>query len=319
MGTVTSKPAEGMQVISKTLAEGLRAAGDEVVAVELRSLLRLIVRLWSFRPTRIIFTHGPGAGTVFASAVLRRITKAAIIWVATRPDIDSVPRRLTGRRTAHLVLSNRATSALQRVATDAHHEQAFLGIDPTRLGSSSGGNPWPDLQLSGRRVALHVGHLRRNRGLDLLIAARQAFPDRLEIIVHASPTFAPDQGLLDELRAAGVHVRQGFMPNIGDLYRAADLYLFPVTDVEGGAVELPLSVLEAVAAACPVLTTPYGAIEAALGESDGVTIISRANFVEKLGELLNMKDIARPNGLPRHLQAQNLTSLILKHGCHRCA
>jgi glycosyltransferase involved in cell wall biosynthesis len=193
--------------------------------------------------------------------------------------------------------------------------QQFIGINPERLSSSpEAADPWPELRKASRPIGLHVGHLRRNRGLDLLVQAKQVLGDRIEIVVQGSPTFPPDFGVVEELAAAGVHVRRQYVPNLADLYRSADLYLFPARPELAGAIELPLGILEAVASRVPVLTNDFGAVRAALEGVSGVRITTPSTFVEDLSEVLDHPTFLSETmlGLPPDLHAERVTDAILE-------
>jgi glycosyltransferase involved in cell wall biosynthesis len=307
-------PSEGIQVVSKTLIDGMRRRGRAVIVVPPGRLGPWIPKLIALRPKLIVFVHGPGSGVVRASAILRKLTRARIIWIATRPDLGQVPRWASGRRTAHAVVCNRRRPDLHAVAADAEMLEQFIGIDPLRLRSSAGtSDPWPELRPLGRPIALHVGHLRRNRGLDLLVQAKEVLDDRIEIVVQGSPTFDPDPGVVGELHRVGIHVRRAYVPNLADLYRAADLYVFPGRQEDAGAVELPLGVLEAVACRRPVLANDFGAIRPALDGIDGVEITTPERFVADLKSILDKPDglSTVPAGLPRGLHAERVTDAVL--------
>jgi glycosyltransferase involved in cell wall biosynthesis len=307
-------PSEGMQVISKMLVDGIRAHGQQVTVIRPQMLMRELPRLIARRPERIVFTHGPGNGVVLASTVLRRLTRARIVWVATRPELATVPAWLKGRRTAHSIVCNRERPDLASVAPGAEMLQQFIGIDSARLNTSAPYiDPWPEITSLGRPIALHVGHLRRSRGLDLLVDAKRALGDRLEIVVQGSPTFAPDPDVLEELETAGVHVRRGFVADLANLYRASDLYVFPARHEDAGAIELPLGVLEAVACAKPVLTNDFGVLKAALSGVDGVHISNPERFVSDLQAILDDPQglSRRPIGLPDHLHAARVMEAVI--------
>ena len=307
-------PSEGIQVVSKTLIDGMRQRGRAVTVVPPTRFGHWIPRLIALRPELIVFVHGPGDGVVCASAILRKLTRARIIWIATRPDLGHVPRWATGRRTAHAVVCNRRRPDLNAVAADAEMLEQFIGIDPMRLRSSAGASdPWPALREFGRPIALHVGHLRRNRGLDLLVAAKEVLDDRIEIVVQGSPTFDPDPEVVEDLNRVGIHVRRMYEPNLADLYRAADLYLFPGRREDAGAIELPLSVLEAVACKRPVLANDFGALRPALDGVSGVQITTPERFVTDLESILDNRNMLRigPAGLPGCLHAERVTDAVL--------
>ncbi len=303
-----------MQVVSKTLVDALREAGHGVSVIEPRRLARSLWSLLRTRPDVVLFTHGPGLGVVTYSRLLRKLLRARIIWVAPRPDLMAIPRWLQDRRTAHTVLCNRRRRDLETVAPDAEFIEQFVGIDPARLASDIEEEcPWPELSATGRPVLLHVGHLKRNRGLDVLAAVKRSMGDQIEIVVQGGPALPPDGGVVEELESAGVWVRRSFEPNLGRLYKAADLYVFPLEETSAGAIELPLSVLEAVACGTPVLTTDFGVLKQALGAVPGVTFCGQAEFLPALRALLDADGLrVRPQGLPHHLHAARTTEAVLQ-------
>lgn len=308
-------PAEGINVVSKTLIDDLRAAGREVRIVPPANLLSQLPKLL-LAPTGItVFTHGPGVRTVLVSRILRLLSSTKIVWLATRPDIARCPSWLKGWRTAHAVICNRARIDLIAVAGDAAVIEQPIGIAPERL-IRSGNKRWPELQAStpGRPtvpIAVHVGHLRRTRGLDRLIEIKTKLADRIEIVVVASPYFEPEDTLLADLHAAGIRVDRGFIASIADVYHSADLYLFPPPPQSEGAIELPLSVLEAVSCGLPVVSTPFGALPEALAGVAGVLFADANNFAQTVEDLINggLNDLTQ--GLPEHLNAHRLAARLL--------
>jgi glycosyltransferase involved in cell wall biosynthesis len=150
--------------------------------------------------------------------------------------------------------------------------------------------------------------------LDLLIRAKQELDSALTLVVLASPTFPADPGIASALLDAGVRVHREYTTEIGDIYRAADLYLFPVDSSQAGAIELPLSVLEAVHCGLPVLTTEYGALPEALKDVPGVNFTSRARFVNDLAALvLSWPQAQLRTELPSSLSITNTHNALL--GC----
>lgn len=112
---------------------------------------------------------------------------------------------------------------------------------------------WP----SDRRVVLHVGHLRRNRGLSLL--ERLARDPQFHVVLIASVSETGEEALAGRVVASGVELHHEYIPDIERFYQAADAYFFPVRH-RASAIDFPLSVLEALSCGTPVLTTPYGAL-----------------------------------------------------------
>ena len=304
-------PAEGINVVSKTLIDDLRAAGRKVRVVPPGSLLQRLPGLLWRREGLTVFTHGPGVRTVLARRILRLLSPTRIIWLATRPDLGPCPVWLKGWRTAHSVICNRARTDLADVARDALMTETPIGIAPERL-TPSGAQLWPDLRARGVPIALHVGHLRTTRGLDRLVEIKARLGNQIEVVVVASPTFPPEPGVMQALQTAGVHIDRGFVSAIADVYHSADLYLFPPPPQSEGAIELPLSVLEAVACGLPVVSTAFGALPGALRGVAGVHFVDGAQFADTVAHLIASGLTERPPSLPAALNAHRLAEHVLE-------
>jgi len=118
-----------------------------------------------------------------------------------------------------------------------------------------------------RFVILHVGHLRTQRNVELLGRLRQTVD--ADVVMVASTSTTADVGLGEKLRARGVHIIDRYVPDVADFYRIADCYLFPV-HVYYGAIEMPLSVLEAMSCGIPVVSTPFGSLPYWLEPGPGI-------------------------------------------------
>jgi glycosyltransferase involved in cell wall biosynthesis len=106
-------------------------------------------------------------------------------------------------------------------------------------------------------LLLHVGHIKHDRNVLLLARLRQELGCSVAVI--GSTATVQEIPVREQLEAAGVTVITRYLDNIADAYRAADWYVFPVHEA-GNAIEMPLSVLEALACGTPVVTTPFGSL-----------------------------------------------------------
>jgi glycosyltransferase involved in cell wall biosynthesis len=93
------------------------------------------------------------------------------------------------------------------------------------------------------------------------VLASLAFAGRCTVVLVASSSTPQEERVAATLRAAGVHLFTEYLPAIHELYQLADCYVFPVRSTDN-AIELPLSVLEALACDLPVVTTRFGDLPA---------------------------------------------------------
>lgn len=125
-------------------------------------------------------------------------------------------------------------------------------------------------------VVLHVGSVRRNRGLEILTRIQMNKGNC--VLVIGSTSMPMDRSVLTMLTASGCLVWRRHFAEIEELYQLADLYVFPVVD-RLGSIELPLSVMEAMACNLPVILTKFGALPRILEEEEGLVFIDEVNEI----------------------------------------
>ena len=288
VGEYQLEPSEGMQVVTKALVDGLRGRGE---AVSILSPLSLLMRTPFFLfggIKAIIFTHGPGSGTLFLSGVVKRFSEGKIIWLAPRPALKDVNTRLSKFAHVDAVVASRLSPEIEQILdhSKGKYLYAIHGIDLSCFSTKRGGRDVKEIESGkeffdlNRPVILHVGHIRENRGLERLAKLKRQIKDSAEVVVLGSPTFPPDKSTLKLLVDSGVRVVIKFIKDLAPYYRKADLYIFPAANEEGGAVDLPLSVLEARACGTQVLTTPYGSLLKVLKDCDGINFVQPESLVD---------------------------------------
>jgi glycosyltransferase involved in cell wall biosynthesis len=117
-----------------------------------------------------------------------------------------------------------------------------------------------------RFVILHVGHVKRGRNVLVL---KELQGDNNQVVVVGSTSTKADQDVLRELQRAGCKVWRSYFEKIEEIYAMADCYVFPTKSYRD-AVQLPLSVLEAMACNLPVITTKFGSLPHLFSEGDGL-------------------------------------------------
>lgn len=118
-------------------------------------------------------------------------------------------------------------------------------------------------------VYLHVGHLSRMRGLEVLQSLVEL--PRTTVVVVASNSTSHSTEVVHSLRAAGVRIEARVMA-VEDWYRMADCYVFPVRSPRG-CIDMPASVLEAMATNLPVVSTRFGALPKTFTSGGGLVFV----------------------------------------------
>lgn len=134
-------------------------------------------------------------------------------------------------------------------------------------------------------IVLHVGHIRASRNVKMFLSLIDQ-PEMQVLLVGSTSTPQEDE-LKRELRQAGILIIDKFVPENQELYQLADCYVFNVRE-RSGAMEFPISVLEAIACNLPVLTTPFGSLPENFPASDDFRYFTTPE--ELKNELQNMRN-----------------------------
>ncbi len=117
-----------------------------------------------------------------------------------------------------------------------------------------------------KRVLLHVGHVRPTRNVSLLAKVQRL--ENVQVLIIDSTTTPQYKELIKRLKGEGIMIISEYIPDISEIYRLSDVYVFPVKD-EIASINLPLSILEAMACGLPVITTRFGGLEGYFQEDEG--------------------------------------------------
>jgi glycosyltransferase involved in cell wall biosynthesis len=213
-----------------------------------------------------------------------------------------------------LVLSQATRQAARAAGLVA--EVVPLGVDSLAFRPPEHGEKRSLRQKHGipdGQVLLHVGHISPSRNLDLL---RQTLAPGRHLVVVSSTTTRANPEVRQGLTGSSVIFLDRYVEKIEEIYRLADCYVFPTRDA-GGAIEIPLSVLEAMATNLPVVTTDFGGIpdlfkDRVAGERHGLfRAATDKEFIEKLQPALGLADVATRH-LVRDLSWDRVAGEILE-------
>ena len=272
IGDFTGTPDEGMKHISSTLYNRLAKNHDVFAMNPFQALsVHTLLQLKLFRPEVIHYLHGPTIRSLIILAWLKLVTQAPTLVSATRPYLPKWTRKILPLVCPDLVLTQ--SQEFETLFKALGNRVSFFpnGVDMDKFSPVG---PREKAKLRSRlnlpldqKIILHVGHIKPNRQLDIFFRIQKM--EGVQVVVAGGTHEAADIALKDKLVRAGIKVVHEYMPDISELYKAADLYIFPLMDkgkAQGfdynsiGAIDLPLSVFEAMACDLPVLTTPFGAL-----------------------------------------------------------
>jgi len=113
-------------------------------------------------------------------------------------------------------------------------------------------------------IILHVGHINANRNVRIFKEFKDCKGTQVVLVTGASRF--QDKDLIKELEQSGLRILSNYMESIEEVYQLADCYVFPVFS-ETASIEVPLSVLEAMACNLPIVSTRFRGLSI-LGDID---------------------------------------------------
>lgn len=304
---LSGAPDEGLKKFALALARSLRAHHELTVlstrgAAPLpyaylvpasRTFLsrRLKLALRALRPE--ILVYAARASTTFSTFLRCRVLRAyaptsRLVLLGLQPRRHGpLQRRLLPalRPDLTLVQGLESSQYLEQLGLPA--EVVSSGVDtevfrPPTPAERQAARAWLRLERS-RPVLLHIGHLRRGRGVEALEQLAKRSEVQVVLVTSSSTAQEAEPGLADRLRASGVHLIGEYIPRIEQVYHAADCYVFPVESTDN-AIEAPLTVFEALACNLPVVSTRFGGLPALFAGLDNPGLV----FVDGPNQLIEV-------------------------------
>lgn len=271
VGDYTGDPDEGLKNIAFYLASNLEDRGHAVHRSNVTKFYR--ARFYhdvrAFDPDIIHYVPGIGWKNILLTRGLSALTGARVAISAVDAKTHDVPLWLLKALGPAVVFTQDGEAETLVRQAGQRFRHVPNGVDTDRF------RPLPEKRRREVResydidpdafVVLHVGHLTEKRNLSLLTDLQN---QGHQVVVAASKFFDSQTDLVNELVNAGCQLVRGYVSNIEELYASADCYVFPTA--AGDTIQMPLSVLEAMACNCPVVTREHPGVTDALEEGGGL-------------------------------------------------
>ena len=285
IGVFTNRPDEGMKIVSKNIRDSLSFKND-ILTLNPRDVFRKKFRrnIQSFQPEIIHHLHGPTIRSLIVLNVAKRFSGNDVKTVvsATRPYFTRYSKVFVSFLKPFLVLTQSARFEKFFKERGCHVQFIPNGVDCQKFSpvcESEKLDIRKELNLPlDKRIVLHVGHFKDNRNLEIFKEIQKI--ENLQVVIVGGVTEASDEILIKDMERAGIKCFHKFYEDISRFYKMADLYVFPLKDTNDklpdsynqvGAIDMPLSVLEAMACNLPVISTEFGALPRILETGDGLT------------------------------------------------
>jgi glycosyltransferase involved in cell wall biosynthesis len=307
---MTGRPEEGLRVYTMHLGRYLdkigeltvlHAVGEPEAALRSRRILsptfllsdRLVrfLRIHRFDVALYVPVSGLTAYGLARGTLLRMLSKSPTVLIALQERSVGVLHRLfsaAGRPDVILSPVKELTRTLDSMGfrtgftMPGFDEGLFRPVDPARKPFLRSKYGIPE----ERYIVLHVGHVREERNMGVFLRYRE-WGENVQVVVKAGDE---EPSWRDRLRRAGVIVIDEYVESMHEIYQAADCYLFPVS-CRTGALEFPLSVIEAAACNLPVLTTPFGALPGVIRGGEGFTYFENSSDIPRLVRALRASEV----------------------------
>jgi len=285
LGNFTSRPDEGMKNVSKKTRDSLSFKND-ILALNNRHIFRkaFLRNIRSFHPEIIHYLHGPTIRSLIILRVAKRFSGngTKTIVTATRPYFSRYSKWAVSLLKPDLVLTQsvrfeyffKKRGCLVQFFPNGVDCQEFCPVsDSEKIKIRQ------KLSLSlEKEIVLHVGHFKTNRNLEIFKEIQKI--ENIQVVIVGGVTEPADEILKKDLQRAGIKCFHKFYEDISQFYKMSDLYVFPLKDTgdklpdfynQVGAIDMPLSVLEAMACNLTVISTEFGALPRILETGDGFT------------------------------------------------
>jgi len=223
---------------------------------------RIIIKSATKRAEKIVYIP---KGALTFSAIMK-------IWLASfflgdklviisvqRKTLSPLQKKIVSQINIKNIFTLSSAMAEELSELGIHADVLSTGIDQSKFLPMDTDNHSLKIKYSlpeNKKILLHVGHIRETRNILWLLDVHKSLPN-IQVVIIGSTATEQDEHVRMRLESEGVIILREAFPDIQEIYQASDVYCFPVTELEG-AMEIPLSVLEAMAVNLPIITTKFG-------------------------------------------------------------
>jgi glycosyltransferase involved in cell wall biosynthesis len=286
LGEFKGLPDEGMRKTSMNILRVLKKK-HEVLALDLRDITNY--RFWSslkdFDPEIVHYLHGASFRSFIVLQMVSKLCPRAkkIISVMQPPSTwDLALISITTYKPDLLLVPFKSSCRVLERFSIKTKVFPLGGVDVDRFTPRAKEDRALLREKYGLRkdwfLILCVGHIKKERNLLVLKELQKEEEDK--VIIVGSTSVKPNKKILKKLEEAGCIIWRKFLKSIEEVYAMSDCFVFP-TFSEKNAIQLPLSVLEAMACNLPVITTKFGALPYIFNEGDGLF------FAEKIEDFVS--------------------------------
>ncbi|MBC7333497.1 MAG: glycosyltransferase family 4 protein [Actinobacteria bacterium] len=295
VGDISGNIDEGMKKITYNIYKGL-SENHEVMIIKPSEIPFKKKEIADFKPDIIHYIPGPS----ILSFALLKLAKLGLSYTktvitATHPQ-HLVPKRVLSILKPDLVLAQAYDMEALFRKLNIRTELYPNGVDIKKFKPVDERTKMELREKYGidkdKFVVLHVGNLRAGRNLDFLKILKQ--DDDMQVVVVASTTIRKDIKIYNNLIDSRIKIIDYYVEDIENIYNLSDVYVFPVTR-RPYAVEVPLSVMEAMACNLPVISTRFAGLPTFFPEGDGLIYINTENDI--IRSLYFIKDRILENNL----------------------
>jgi len=303
LGGYSGVPDEAMRKISREVAERL-SGKNQVLTLDLKRIYRLSFwqQMRSFSPDIIHYIPGP---SIKSFMILRLASifcgNCKTIMFAVHPDIPYLLREVIRFIQPDLLLVQSYQTDLILRRLGCKTDFFPLGVDIEKFKPVSYETK-QNLRIkygvdTDKFVLLHIGSIKSGRNVQILNKIQKY---DCQVLLVGSISVGVDTKLLEELIDSRCIIIDRYIDAIEEVYALADCYIFPTLNSydhfgrsTAKSIEIPLTVLEAMACNLPVIATSFGGLPYLFQEGNGLIFVEKEVDIHQALELVK-KDVT-PN------------------------
>ena len=291
IGEYSGNLDEGMRNVTYYLYKELSKKHDVLPLDTKKISLNWLKKIKEFDPEIIHYTHGPSIISLIVMRVLAMASRsnAKTVISATQPRFSFLSRRFIPLLKPNLILTQSYDA--YEMFKDFWCRTQFLpnGVDIDKFVPVSEAIKE---RLRGKYgldkdkfVVTHVGSIRKRRNIQVFSKMQKI--EGVQVIIVGSTSMPMEQDIYKSLIKSGCKVWRSYFNNIEEIYQLSDCYIFPAMDALS-SIEMPLSILEAMACNLPVISTRFGALPRVFEEGDGLLFVdNKEDVIDALEKVRN--------------------------------